>query len=81
MRVAAEPLTRMPQQQSDILPTLKAEQAVIDARNAEYAKRSAELLDESFVWSSSIKSLVAALVGLLVVMLCWSLARPRQDEA
>ncbi|MBJ7458826.1 MAG: DUF2207 domain-containing protein, partial [Thermoleophilaceae bacterium] len=71
MRVAAKPLRRMPQIQSDILPRLKAEQATIDKRNAEYAKRSAELLDESYVMFL-IKSLLAALIGLLFVGLCWA---------
>lgn len=72
VRAAAAPLTGMPKQPEKILPKLRAEQAVIDARNAEYAKRSAELLDKPFSWFA-IKSLLAALIGLAFVMLCWML--------
>lgn len=70
VRAAAAPLTRMPKQPDDILPKLRAEQAEIDARNAEYAKRTADLLDQPFSWFA-IKSLLAALLGLAFVMLCW----------
>ncbi|MGH2959583.1 MAG: DUF2207 domain-containing protein, partial [Solirubrobacterales bacterium] len=72
VRAAAAPLTGMPQQPENILPKLRAEQAAIDARNAEYAKRSAELLDEPYAWFA-IKALLAALIGLAFVMLCWML--------
>ncbi|MBI2690440.1 MAG: DUF2207 domain-containing protein [Solirubrobacterales bacterium] len=72
VRAAAAPLTRMPKQPENILPKLKAEQAVIDARNADYDKRSSELLDESYIWFA-FKSLLAALIGLAFVMLCWML--------
>jgi uncharacterized membrane protein len=70
VRAAAEPLSGMAQQPENILPKLKAEQAAIDSRNASYAKRSKELLDKSPMWFA-IKSLIAALIGLLVVLLCW----------
>lgn len=69
VRAAAAPLKGMPQKQSEILPKLRAEQAAIDRRNAEEAKRSAELLEKPFIWFL-IKALVAALLGLLVVVIC-----------
>lgn len=70
VRVAAAPLSGMPKQPEAILPELKAEQAVIDKRNADYAKRSIELRDRSYA-TFLILPLISALVGLLVVMLCW----------
>lgn len=72
VRAAAAPLTGMPKQPENILPKLKSEQAVIDARNADFDKRSSELLDKSYVWFV-IKALLAALIGVAFVMLCWML--------
>jgi uncharacterized membrane protein len=72
VRAAAAPLSRMPKDPQDIMPVLKLEQAAIDADLAEWAKRSAELLDKPFSWFA-IKSLLAALIGLAFVMLCWML--------
>jgi uncharacterized membrane protein len=72
VRAAASPLTGMPKYPEDILPELKLEQAKVNAENADYAKRSAELLDKPFLWFA-IKSLIAALIGLAFVMLCWML--------
>jgi uncharacterized membrane protein YgcG len=70
MRVAAEPLTGMPKQQSEILPTIKTEQATIDERNAKLTKRSVELKAKPF-WHFLIIPLIAALFGLGFVLLCW----------
>lgn len=70
VRAAAAPLTRMKQQPSEILPKIEAEQAEIDAFNAEQDERSAELRDESFLVFLA-QALAAALVGLLLIVLAW----------
>ncbi|MBJ7355456.1 MAG: DUF2207 domain-containing protein, partial [Thermoleophilaceae bacterium] len=72
VRVAAEPLKGMPENPSNILPKIKAEQAVIDARNADFAKRSVELHDRSYA-SFLVIPVISALFGLLFVFLCWAL--------
>lgn len=70
LRAAAAPLSGIPARPSMILGELKAEQAAIDARNAKQAAQSAKLLNRPWSWFA-IKSLLAALLGLLLVGLCW----------
>jgi uncharacterized membrane protein YgcG len=72
VRVAAAPLSGMPTRPKRIMPRLRAERAAIDARNAKQAVRSAELSGKSFVWFL-LKSLIGAIVGLLLVALAWAL--------
>lgn len=69
VRAAAEPLTRMRRQNSNVLPKLRAEQAAIDRRNTSLTARSIELLEKPYWWFL-VKSLIAALLGLGLVALC-----------
>lgn len=70
LRAAAQPLTGMPRRQAEIMPTLRKEQAEIDAHNAAQAKESAELLNRSFLWFV-IKALIGALICCIFVFVCW----------
>lgn len=70
IQVAAAPLTRMPRQNSEILPAIVKENARIDAVNADRAERSDELRARSFVWFL-IWSLAGALAGLAAVYLIY----------
>lgn len=68
MRAAAKPLTGMRKQPTTILPKLRAEQAVIDARNTKQAVQSAEIKQKSYVWYL-LHALAGSAVGLLLVLL------------
>lgn len=70
VQVAAAPLTQMPRERSNILPSIAKEQARIDANNADRAKRSEELRARSYTWFL-LWALAGALVGLLAVYLSY----------
>lgn len=72
VRAAGEPLKGMAEQPSNILPKIRTEQAEIDARNVDLGKRSAELHARPYSWFL-IKALLASLLGLLFVALCWAM--------
>jgi uncharacterized membrane protein YgcG len=72
IQVAAEPLSGMPQEDSDIVASIEAENARIDAFNADRAQRSEELLDRP-LWWFFIWSLAGALLGLLAVYVAYLL--------
>lgn len=69
IQAAAPPLSGMPREAKNILPTLKAQQAAIDKRNASYIQRSQELLDKPFAWYLILPA-IGALIALLIVAIC-----------
>ncbi|MBI5309620.1 MAG: DUF2207 domain-containing protein [Actinobacteria bacterium] len=68
VQVAAKPLSGMPKENSDVLPSIAKESARIDAVNADRAKRSDELRERPFIWFL-LWSLAGALAGLAIVYL------------
>lgn len=70
MQVAAQPLSGMRRENSDILPSLAEEQQRIDAYNADRAEKSAELDARSFGWFA-LWALAGALIALIVVYLIY----------
>lgn len=69
IQAAAAPLTGAPQRPGEVLPKIRAEQSQIDARNADLARRSAELKKKPYVWFL-LRALIGALLAVLIVALC-----------
>lgn len=72
VRAAAAPLTGVPAKPQRIMTKLRAEQAAIDARNAKQAAEGAKLRAKPFSWFL-IRSLIGAIIGLLLVAAAWAL--------